>query len=471
MVGRPISILIPPDLPDELPSILNRVRRGESINHFETVRLRKDGQRIIVSLTISPISDTAGKISGASTIARDITERKMAEEKIAYQAHLLDNVNDAVIATDAHFNLTSWNHAATELYGYKADEVLGHKAQEIIRSEFNDAQRSTAIQSLNESGSYQIEVLQHHRDGHLFWVEGSTFALKEPNGQIHGYISINRDITKRKRAEEALQAKNEEIRAMSQQLWQAAKLATMGELAASIAHELNNPLATISLRTELLMAQFSTDTPQSKSLQIIDSEVKRMSALVANLLQFSRRDSKQISTVNVREEITNTLELIHYHLRKYKILTVEELSPDVPLVQVDRQQLRQVLLNLFTNAADAMPQGGTLTIRASASEKLALNMTARLRVPTAASLGLPVSTLQQILIEVSDTGEGIPPERFERVWEPFYTTKPEGKGTGLGLAICRRIIQEHGGTIEIISEGVPGKGTTIRITLPAVKGR
>ena len=291
-------------------------------------------------------------------------------------------------------------------------------------------------------------------------------ALTISNARL--FKQVQNELSERKQAEEALQNRNEEIKIMSQQLWQTAKLATMGELAASIAHELNNPLATVSLRTEMLLAQFSPNAPQSRSLQIIDSEVKRMSALVANLLQYSRGSSSQISTVDVREEVANTLELIYYHLRKYNILTVQELSPETPLVQADRQQLRQVFLNLYSNAADAMPQGGTLTIRTWPGEKPDLDMTAPLRLTATPSLGLPLSNLPQMFIEISDTGEGISLERLERVWEPFFTTKPEGKGTGLGLAICRRIIHEHGGTIEIMSDGVPGKGTTVRITLPAV---
>ena len=294
-------------------------------------------------------------------------------------------------------------------------------------------------------------------------------ALTISNARL--FKQVQKELTERKQAEEALLAKNEEIKIMSQQMWQAAKLATMGELAASIAHELNNPLATLSLRTEMLMAQFSPNAPQSRSLQIIDSEVKRMGALVANLLQFSRTNSTQISTVDVREEVADTLELIHYHLRKYNILTVQELSPETPLIQVDRQQLRQVFLNLFTNAADSMPQGGTLTVRTWPGEKPDSVTTAPLRLSATPSLGLPVSKVPQMFIEVSDTGVGILPERLERVWEPFFTTKPVGKGTGLGLAICRRIIYEHGGTIEIMRDGIPGKGTTLRITLPAVKAR
>ncbi|MFH1754736.1 MAG: ATP-binding protein, partial [Candidatus Latescibacterota bacterium] len=174
-------------------------------------------------------------------------------------------------------------------------------------------------------------------------------------------------------------------------------------------------------------------------------EVERMGNLVTNLLQFSRRSQKQISTMDIREEIEKTLELIHYHLRKNNIRVIREFAPDVPGILADRQQLKQLLLNLFTNAGDAMPKGGTLTIRVAAQTEE-----------------------NKISIEIADTGTGIPPEIRPKVMEPFYTTKPEGKGTGLGLAICRRIAQEHRGTFDITSEGIPGKGTKVRITLSSI---
>jgi hypothetical protein len=150
---------------------------------------------------------------------------------------------------------------------------------------------------------------------------------------------------------------------MSQQLWQAAKLATVGELAASIAHELNNPLATVSLRVESLLAQVPAHDPRRQALQVIEREVERMGHLVANLLQFSRHSQPQISSLDVRAELDNTLALIHYHLRNCRITVVREFAPEVPIIQADRQQLRQVFLNLLTNASDAMPQGGILTLR------------------------------------------------------------------------------------------------------------
>jgi signal transduction histidine kinase len=253
------------------------------------------------------------------------------------------------------------------------------------------------------------------------------------------------EVAERKAAQDALLAKNEELNTITQQLWQTAKLATMGELASSIAHELNNPLATVSLRIESLTAQTSQDDPRRRELEIIGQEVDRMGNLVTHLLQFSRRSQKQISTVDIREEIEKTLELIHYHLRKNNIQVIREFAPEVPGILADRQQLRQLFLNLFTNASDAMPKGGTLTIRVAA------------RIEE-----------KKIFIEIADTGIGIPPEILPKVMEPFYTTKPEGKGTGLGLAICRRIAQEHRGTLDITSEGIPGKGTKVSIILSSM---
>jgi len=259
--------------------------------------------------------------------------------------------------------------------------------------------------------------------------------------------ALHIEIAERKAAEAALQASNDEIKTMSQQLLQAEKLATVGELASSIAHELNNPLATVSLRVESLIAQTTGDDPRQRELEIIGQEVERMGNLVTNLLQFSRRSQQEISTVNVCDEIEKTLELVHYHLRKHNIAVARKFIPEGPLIHADRQQLRQLFLNLFTNASDAMPKGGTLTIRVTKRPEE-----------------------KQICIEIADTGVGIAPEILSKVLEPFYTTKPAGKGTGLGLAICRRIAKEHRGQLEIVSEGVPGNGTKVSITLPFSNG-
>lgn len=173
-----------------------------------------------------------------------------------------------------------------------------------------------------------------------------------------------------------------------------------------------------------------------------------MATLVANLLQFSRRGEEKSSTVDIREELTKAVELIQHHLRKRQVTVVLELAPDTPTIHADRQKLRQVFLNLLTNAGDAMPQGGTLTLRSA---------------PATLANGQPV-----VQIEFVDSGVGIPAEHLNRVFDPFFTTKEEGQGTGLGLAICRRAVEDHHGTIQVFSEA--GKGTTVRIALPVKNG-
>jgi signal transduction histidine kinase len=241
-----------------------------------------------------------------------------------------------------------------------------------------------------------------------------------------------------------LQAKTEELRTMTQQLWQAARLAGVGELAAGIAHELNNPLGIVSLRIEGVLAKTPVDDPRRNPLEVIDQEISRMARLVGNLLQFSRAGRDQVSTMDICEEITKTIELTEHHMRRRAISVEPDFDPESQQIYADRQQLRQVFLNLFTNAADAMPHGGRL-------------------VPRVRSAELP-GPRPAVVVEVSDTGTGIAAEHLAKVFDPFFTTKEDGKGTGLGLAICRRIIRQHQGTLEITSK--VGEGTTIRITLP-----
>ncbi len=317
--GRPVAILVPPDREGEWEAILARIRKGERVDHFETVRVRKDGRHVDVSLTVSPVKDSSGRLVGASAVARDISRQKRAEE---------------------------------------------------------------------------------------------------------------------------------EARAMTQQLWQAAKLASVGELAASIAHELNNPLATVSLRVEAALGQTPDGDPRRRPLEVVEQEVERMGELVSGLLQFSRRGEGQISTVDVRDELARAVDLVAHLLRRRSVTVAWELAPDTPIVYADRQKLRQVLLNLVTNASDAMPRGGTLTLRTA---------------PAALPDGQPA-----VAIEVADTGEGIPQENLAKIFEPFFTTKEEGKGTGLGLPICRRVVEEHHGSLHVASE--VGIGTTVRIVIPVRNG-
>jgi two-component system, LuxR family, sensor kinase FixL len=377
---------------------------------------------------------------------------------------LLQAAVDGVISTDERGVVQMLNPAAERLFGYAADEVIGRNVKMLMPPPYQE-EHDGYIGRYLATGEKKIigigrEVAGLRKDGTTFPMDLSVAEAWLGGERV--FVGIARDISERKRAEQALrsskeeleqavaelQAKNDEVRAMTQQLWQAAKLASVGELAASIAHELNNPLATVSLRIESVLGRTPADDPRRRALEVIDQETKRMAALVANLLQFCRRDAGQCSTVDVPEELTKAVELVHHHLSKRLIRVVQEFAPDTPTLFADRQKLRQVFLNLLTNASDAMPRGGTLTLRL-----------------TQGSLddGSPA-----MVIEFADTGVGIPPELLDKAMEPFFTTKEEGKGTGLGLAICRRIVQEHHGAIRLESD--VGKGTSVRVLLPVKHG-
>jgi PAS domain S-box-containing protein len=380
------------------------------------------------------------------------TERGLADEaqrasELRYR-RLFESAKDGILILNADSGqIVDVNPYLIEMLGFSKEELVGKELWEI--GPFKDIVASKlAFAELQQRGYIRYENLPlESREGLVRQVEFVSNSYLAGESRV---IQCNiRDITDRKLAEERalaeLQTKTHELASMTQQLWQASKLATMGELAASVAHELNNPLATISLHAEVLVGQLAADDPNRRSLLVIEQEVERMATLVSNLLLFSRRSHKQICTVDICEELTNLLEFIQYHLRSHKIDIVQDFAAVLPTVQADRQQLRQVFLNLISNASDAMPEGGTLTVRSRA--------------------GAMAGGQTAVVVEFSDTGIGVQTGDLPRLWEPFFTTKPEGKGIGLGLAICRRTVEEHRGTIEI--ETGRGRGTTVRITLPA----
>jgi two-component system, LuxR family, sensor kinase FixL len=382
------------------------------------------------------------------------TKAELAESQTLLRAVLTATL-DPVITMDEASRVTLFNPAAEQVFGCRAAAAVG-----VTIDHFLPAVVPGTAPWANDLFPTPTELEGRRAAGTTVPLEVTCSRVAVRNQVL--YILILRDITERKRAEAELretasqraralaelQAKADELRSTTQQLWQAARLAGVGELAASIAHELNNPLGTVSLRLEGVLARTAADDPRRRPLEIVEQEVERMAGLVANLLQFTRSGRGQVSTVNVPEEVRKTIELIDPHLRRLGVAVAPEFHPAVPDIYADRQQLRQVFLNLFTNAGDAMPAGGRLTTRV---------------LPGELDGGRPA-----IVVEVIDTGVGIPPEHLARVTDPFFTTKEEGKGTGLGLAICRRIVNDHHGKLEI--ESTVGMGTTVRLTLPVRSG-
>ncbi len=428
---------------------------------------------IIISGTISEATAIAAMRAGANdyffkddlasllpTIKRELKnaeERRVnrnALEQLRLQSAALEAAANTIMITDQRGVIIWVNEAFTRSSGYTSEEAIG-KTPRLLKSgrqarEFYKEMWDTIL-----AGKVWRNVLVNRcKEGSLIQEELTITPILDSSNRISHFIGIKQDLTEISRTREdlqvanarlqealkALETKSAELSGMTQQLWQASKLATMGELAASIAHELNNPLATLALRAEFLKDQLPQEDLKQKAIDVISQEIDRMATLVKNLLQFSRSAPAQRSTLNICDELNSSIELIDYHLRSRSIEIVRQFS-SVPCCQADRSQLRQVFLNLLTNASDAMPNGGKLYLRTLFEAD------------------------RGIIIEFEDMGIGMPAENLQNIWEPFFTTKPEGKGTGLGLAICRRAIDHHDGKIEIHSE--LHKGTTVRITLPA----
>jgi PAS domain S-box-containing protein len=423
--------------------------QGAAIQYEETIPVR--GMPHTYITTKFPLRDAQGKIYGVGGVNADITDRKQSEEKLRESEETLRVTFEQAaigIARVSPQGRQLWvNDKFCQITGYSLEEVMALSLEDLTYSGDLGIEQHLIDQVLSgERASYGLEKRYIRKDGALIWVNLTASLVRDPSGAPLFFIKIIEDISDRKAAETMLAIRNNEIHAMTEQLWQTAKLATMGELAASVAHELNNPLAILSLRAENLGISLPENSPEHADLTVMEEEIDRMAELVSNLLQFSRSGQRQLSSLDLTSEIDRTLELLRSYLLHRKIGVVEDLSPDAPLVQADRQQMRQLFLNLFTNASDAMPAGGTLTIRVQ-----------------------PTSDEAQVVIEVQDSGIGIAPQNLPHLMEPFFTTKPEGKGTGLGLAICRRIVEEHNGTLQISSPG-ENQGATIRMTLPVRKG-
>lgn len=473
VVGQPLDLLIPERYRPAHTGHMTAFAQAPEAARLMAERRdvcgrRKDGSEFPAEVSICKLGQ--GEQMLFTAIVRDVSERRRFEaaqrelEQLRAQAELaqaearfdavIRSAQDAIVLLDGEHRVMLFNPMAERVFGVESAAARG---QPIGRFLVEDLPPCGGVSRQAEAPWVERVRLQGRRpDGRIVPLEASlsrvdvngepvcTLILRDISERLRAEAELREAVRQREHALQELHAKTEELRATTQQLWQAARLAGVGELAASIAHELNNPLGTVSLRVEGLLAKTPPDDPRRKALEIIEGEVERMAGLVSNLLQFSRAGRDQVSTVDVCEEINRTLELVAHHLRKRGVRVEPQFAPDVPPIHADRQQLRQVFLNLFTNAADAMPEGGRLIPRVRRGE-----------LPG----GIPA-----VVVEVEDTGVGIPPELLPRVFEPFFTTKEEGKGTGLGLAICRRIIDQHRGKIEVDSQ--VGRGTTFRLWLP-----
>jgi PAS domain S-box-containing protein len=501
-VGKPMLMLIPPERHTEEPAILTRIANGERVDHFETVRVRKGGRRIDVSVSIAPMKDSQGRIVAASKIARDITERKAAEAKAQAQLIRLNLLHQITRAVSGRLDLGSIYQVVLRsleehlrfdfgcICDYDATRqelTVGHvgtgsqkmglelalKEQAHIAIDANGLSRCVGGQLVYEPDTRGVMLpfpqklavagLRSLVAAPLL-VESKVFgvlvaARREAHSFSSGECEFLRQLSEHiaLAAHEAelyvsLQQAYDDLRQTQQAVMQQERLRVLGQMASGIAHDINNALSPMALSTEILLENESELSPRTrKHLQMIQQATDDVAKTVARMKEFYRQREPQLtlSPVDINALVQQVVELTRARwsdIPQQHGVVIEmrtEFALDPPAIMGVESEIREALINLVFNAVDAMPNGGALTLRTRTVEH---------------SQG--PSNLRNVLVEVADTGAGMDEETQRRCLEPFFTTKGE-RGTGLGLAMVYGVVQRHSADLEI--ESAPGKGATVRL--------
>jgi PAS domain S-box-containing protein len=396
-----------------------------------------------------PIKDDFGKIMAWVGINLDIADFVRTRELARQRGEMLEQTHDATFQFELHGGIIYWTRGAKNLYGFTEEETLGRVPWELLKTNCPGGIRSVMLE-LERDGSWNGELQHYTRDGEQVAVESRMLLWRQPEGPPI-VVETNHDITDRKRMDQVLRESEQKLKVQAQELEQqliaSGRLVSLGEVTASMAHEFNNPLGIIIGFVEELLASKQPSDPDYRTLQILDEESRRCKKIITDLMEYARPGHAEMSPVAIPEVIEKTLKMVENHLYKQRVQASQAIAVGLPRIHADSQQLAQVLLNLYLNAIDAMPNGGHLTVGAAVE----------------ASDGMESS----LVITVADTGVGIEADELPKIFQPFYTAKKR-RGMGLGLPICQRIIKNHGGAIEV--ESRKGQGTTFKIHLPVNKG-
>jgi PAS domain S-box-containing protein len=459
VVGRPISLLVPPGRDDEVPQILGRIEAGEHIEYYETVRRRKDGQDIHMSLIVSPITDRDGRIVGASSIGRDITARKRAEEALlTSQLHLSEAMDLAKIVyweLDYATETFTFDDSFYAFYGTTAEREGGYRmtAEEYDKRFVHPDDRAMVQQSAQSIRSGKdpefLVDLEHRiirRDGQVRYVLARTRGLRDAGGHITRCYGANQDITERRQAEEEKAALETELR-------QAQKMEAIGTLSAGIAHDFKNILTAIEGFANLGIKHVQKDNKAKRYFDRICRALERGKDLVGQILTFSHKGEDEPKPTELIPVVRESIRMLRASLQP-GIEIRESFRIESSFVRADPTQVQQVIINLATNATYAMRQKrGILTIELSD-----FSLTSR-------NAPIPGMTAGPYLkLSISDTGTGMDTQTVERVFDPFFTTKKRTEGTGLGLWVVHSIVKKQRGAVTVRS--VLGKGSTFEVFLP-----
>ena len=428
--------------PEDRQKFKEMIERDGRVIDYEVEFKRKDGRTVPVLLTGHARYDPNGNVVGYEGLNVDISQRKLMERQLreAYDFinKIIQSSPNAIIAIDMTGSILIWNRAAEEALGYKAAEVIGKMSIEKIYPEGMARKVMQMLRSPEHGGVGKLNaypMVYVRQDGTV--VEGNLSAaiIYDANGKEIASVGSFVDLKERLEMERAL-------RRTQEQLLQSEKLAAMGRLTSQIAHELNNPLYGIMNTLELLKTEVSPQSKRRKVLEMALSETVRLSELLRKMLSFSRPDQEEKQAVDLNTILDEILLLHEKQLQENDIKIQTSFAAQLPPIMASKNQLRQVFLNLVANARDAMPDGGTLSVKTDLDR-------------------------ETVKIEIGDTGTGIKEEHLKRIFDSFFTTKDSVKGVGLGLSVCYGFVKEHGGDIQVRSE--VDTGTTFTITFPILQ--
>jgi PAS domain S-box-containing protein len=430
-LGQPMALIIPEDRLDEDDDVLARVRRGETVDPFETVRRAKDGRRVSVLLSVSPVRDGDGRVVGASSITRDVSERRLFLEALrrseTQASAILEAASEGIVIVNAAGTIIAVNRQTETMFGYPRAELTGRPLEMLLPERFRARHiahrtgyaRDPRVRRMGQG----LDLTAQRRDGSEFPVEISLSYVETDEGlRAMAFVT---DITERKAMERATR--------------RAERLSALGRLSAGIAHEVNNPIGIMISRIELILMDAEANNLPAEvvdDLRVVHRNAVRVATMAKNLLSFSRETPRERAPVDLDQVVRNVLLLVTGDFGRRNIRLASELKAGSLLIG-HANALEQVVLNLVSNAAEAMPQGGEIRIATT-------------------TLG------DRVRLVVADSGRGIAAEDLQRIFDPFFTTKPSG--TGLGLSVSYGIVNDHAGTIDV--ESAPGKGTTFVVTFP-----
>ncbi|MBF0497728.1 MAG: PAS domain S-box protein [Deltaproteobacteria bacterium] len=444
LIGRPLSTILCAECLEKFSNRgVTSIAKNEEV---ECLILRQDGQEIRALVQVKAVFSEDGRSSHVDFTCRDITESRRAEEERVRLATAIEQAAEGIVITDRKGTIEYSNPAFARVCGYSRTEIIGQNLR-VLKTDAHDAAfYQNMWQTILRGDTWTGRIINRTKDGALCEFETTISPIRDGLGGVTNFISVNRDVT-------------HEVR-LERQLRQAQKMEAIGTLAGGIAHDFNNILTAIIGYTEMA---FQGTPPESLVRRDLDHVLKaghRATELVRQILAFSRRSEQERQPVEVAPIVKEALKLLRASLpTTIDVYQHTVISDKGGVVLADPTQIHQVLMNLCTNAADAMrDQGGILEV--SLVETIVNDH------ETEASPDLKEG--RYLRLTVSDTGHGMDRQAMERIFDPFYTTKAPGKGTGMGLAVVHGIVKSHGGTITVASE--PEKGTTFNVLLPEIEG-